>query len=42
MVSDFVFTLHDRVGDKANVSKFDSIAVGDYNIDGHMAQRVRT
>jgi hypothetical protein len=37
MIGDFVFTMHDRV---TNRSKSDSIAVGDYNIDGHMAQRV--
>ena len=37
MLGDFVFTVHDRV---TNTSKPDSIAVGDYNIDAHMAQRV--
>ena len=37
MVAPFVFTMHDRV---SNITKPDSIAVGAYNIDGHMAQRV--
>lgn len=37
MLSSFVFTLHDRVND---THKTDSIAVGDYNVDAHMAQRV--
>ena len=37
MISDFVFTMHDRVN---HTIKNDSIAVGDYNIDGHMIQRV--
>ena len=37
MVSRFVFTLRDRVND---THKTDSIAVGDYNVDAHMAQRI--
>jgi hypothetical protein len=35
--SDFVFSLSDRISDN---TKEDSIALGDYNIDGHMVQRV--
>jgi hypothetical protein len=37
MVGAFVFTQHDRT---TNFTKPDAIAVGDYNIDAHMAQRV--
>ena len=37
MVGDFVFTLYDRVN---STHKPDSIAVGDYNVDAHMAQRI--
>ena len=37
MVSDFVFTQHDRV---TNVTKTDAIALGAYNLDAHMAERV--
>ena len=37
MVGAFVFTQHDRT---INYTKTDAIAVGDYNIDAHMAQRV--
>lgn len=37
MVSDLVFTSHDRI---TTPTKPDSIALGDYNIDGHMVERV--
>eukprot|EP00039_Didymoeca_costata_P033056 m.40512 g.40512 ORF g.40512 m.40512 type:complete len:634 (+) comp9672_c0_seq1:172-2073(+) len=37
MLSDFIFTLHDRT---TNKTKMDSVCVGDYNVDAHMQQRI--
>jgi hypothetical protein len=37
MIGSFVFTQHDRT---VNISKLDAIALGGYNIDSHMAERV--